>query len=51
MNVGSVFAYEPTQSSATNGAARHIAMTTRRGVTAGGFAVGGGVGADTSGMD
>lgn len=46
MKVGSTLAYEPTQSSATNGAARHIAITTRAGVT-----VGGGVGSGTSGMD
>lgn len=45
MNAGSALAYEPTQSSATNGAARHIAMTTRTGVT-----VGGGVGKGTSDM-
>lgn len=37
MKVGSIFAYELTQSIATNGAMRHRAMTTRTGVTVGGF--------------
>ncbi|GGZ89702.1 hypothetical protein GCM10010344_66630 [Streptomyces bluensis] len=40
MSVGSVLAYEPTQSIATNGANRHRAMTTRTGVTTGGFTSG-----------
>ncbi|GHE58161.1 hypothetical protein GCM10018782_35690 [Streptomyces griseoaurantiacus] len=34
MNTGSVLAYEPTHSIATNGATRQRPMTTRRGVTA-----------------
>lgn len=38
MKVGSTFAYEPTQSIATNGAARQRAMSTLTGVTVGGFA-------------
>lgn len=37
MKVGSTFAYEPTQSIATNGAMRQRAMTTLIGVTVGGF--------------
>lgn len=38
MNVGSTFAYEPTQSIATNGATRQSAITPLMGVTVGGFA-------------
>ncbi|GGY78047.1 hypothetical protein GCM10010327_05270 [Streptomyces nitrosporeus] len=38
MKVGSIFAYELTQSIATNGAMRHRAITTLMGVTVGGFA-------------
>lgn len=37
MNVGSVFAYEPTQSIATNGAKRQRATITRTGVITGCF--------------
>ncbi|GHA34095.1 hypothetical protein GCM10010372_37760 [Streptomyces tauricus] len=36
MKVGSTFAYDPTQSIATNGAIRQRAITTRTGVTTGG---------------
>ncbi|GGV84569.1 hypothetical protein GCM10010228_62650 [Streptomyces massasporeus] len=35
MKAGSVLAYEPTHSMATNGAMRQTAMTTRMGVTTG----------------
>ncbi|GGK52932.1 hypothetical protein GCM10010094_11610 [Streptomyces flaveus] len=37
MKAGSTFAYESTQSIATNGANRQRAITTRTGVTTGGF--------------
>ncbi|GGN78355.1 hypothetical protein GCM10011579_061480 [Streptomyces albiflavescens] len=40
MKAGSVFAYEPTHSIATKGANRQRAITTRTGVTAGGFTSG-----------
>ncbi|GHH65143.1 hypothetical protein GCM10018775_85620 [Streptomyces umbrinus] len=41
MKAGSTFAYEPTQSIATNGAIRQTAITTRTGVTTGGVTTGG----------